>query len=157
MNRFGKAIGIIAGIVFIGFIGRCVYQVLCISCTTPPIKTYTYEGSMDKFEYEFKKFAASQPNMSLKISWRDSSDNRSARDFILQSNNHSNNIKYDLTVYDFNGMTKVDLDDVYNESQKIGGNNIDSVGVKELFDGFKNEFLIRLKKDQNIILKPDFF
>jgi hypothetical protein len=156
MNKAVKIVGAIVALVVIGFIGRCTYMILCISCTTPAIKTYSYDGSMDQFESEFKKFAALHNNMNLKISRRDSSCNICARDITVELK-AAQIIKYDLVLYKFNTTTKVALDDIYDETHKIGGNSTDDKATKELFYGFKNNFLVQLEKDQRLTLTPDFF
>jgi hypothetical protein len=53
-----KVIFIVFAVVFLGFIGRCVYMVLCISCPTPEIKVYEYSRGMNDLEMAFKKFAS---------------------------------------------------------------------------------------------------
>jgi hypothetical protein len=46
---------------------------------------------------------------------------------------------------------------VYDEIQKKGGSDSDNSRVKELFETFKKDILLRLKNDQQVELKPEFF
>ncbi|MGN6639365.1 MAG: hypothetical protein ACTHJ8_10675 [Mucilaginibacter sp.] len=153
MNKTAiRLISVIVVLAFIIIAGKLLYRVLCISCTIPPIKTYNYSGSMDQFEYKIRHFAATAA-VNLEVSRRDSSDNRSARDLIIRVKNSSSIVRYQMVLYDFNGATKLDLEEVYDETHKTGGNDIKNVKTKELYVDFKNKFLPALEKNQDIVLK----
>lgn len=155
-----KAIIIIISLVLIGFVGKCLYKVACISCTPSAIKKYEYSGGINQIELKFKKFAMLNSDVNLKISYRDSSDktNESARDMMIELKNNSKDVVYHIAYIQRkpDKFTSVYLDDVYDKIHKSGGNDIDSSSVKSIFDDFKENFLPRLEK-ADIILKPQFF
>ncbi|MDB5136762.1 MAG: hypothetical protein JWP37_3365 [Mucilaginibacter sp.] len=156
MNRAVKIISIIVGIVLIGFVGRCIYMVLCISCTTPSIKTYDYNGSMDQFENNLKNFTNSNLNLTYKVSRRGPGA-YDARDIIALNKTQSGLMRYELVVYKFNETTKLDIDCIYDETRNVGGCNTEDKIGKELFERFKSDFLLRFEKGQHITLEPNFF
>jgi len=106
MNKSGKVLSVVLVLAFFIFLGRSCYQVLCISCTTAPIKTYDYSGSMDQFDKKIRQFAAINSRINLTISSRDSTIKRSARDITIKIKSDSNNVQYELVLHDFNGATK---------------------------------------------------
>lgn len=156
MTKAIKISTIIIGIAFVCFIGRCAYMILCISCTTAPIKTYDYAGSMDQFDEKLRNFASANSGINLTILSRDSTIKRSARDITIKIKSNPN-VRYELTLYDFNGATKLDLESLYDETHKTGGVNMKDKDVEKLYAGFKTDFLPRLSKSQGIVLKVDWF
>lgn len=158
MSKYIRAAGILLGIGLIFCIGKCFYMVACISCTTPPIETYKYSGSMDDLERGLKAYAQSKPNTSCKVSYRGGlADLRSARDVAITEFVGNDSLKYQLVIYDFNGSTRLDLDCLYSTFQKLGGCSKDNKGVEELFDNFKLQFLPAIKRNQGISLKTTLF
>jgi hypothetical protein len=155
-----KIIIVIIGLIFIGFIGRCLYMVACISCTPSAIKKYEYSGTINQFESKLKTFAISNSDVTLKISYRDGGDktNTTARDMMIELKNNSTDIVYHIAYIQRkpNEYTSIYLDDVYDKIHKSGGNDLDSSSVKPIFNNFKDNFLPRLNK-ADIILKPQFF
>lgn len=151
---------IVLGLILVVFIGRFFYKVACISCTPPSIKKYKYSGEIAQFESKIKTFAKLNPDMNLKISYRDSSDksNTTARDMIIELKNDSANVLYNISYIQRKSdeFTSVYLDELHDEIHKSGGNDLDSTNVKILFNGFTNKFLQRLNR-ANIILKPQSF
>ncbi len=156
MTKATKITTVIIGIVFVCFIGRCAYMILCISCTTAPIKTYDYTGTMDQFDKKIKQFASANSGVNLTISSRDNTIKRSARDITIKIKGNPN-VRYDLVLYDFNGATKLDLEGIYDETHKTGGINMKDKDVEKLYAGFKADLLPRLSKSQGIVLKADWF
>jgi len=53
--------------------------------------------------------------------------------------------------------TWLDLEGIYDETHKTGGNKMKDKDVEKLYAGFKTDFLPRLSKSQGIVLKPDWF
>lgn len=152
-----KITSVIIGVAFVCFVGRCAYMVLCISCTTAPIKTYDYSGTMDQFDKKIRRFAAINSGINLIISSRDSTIKRSARDITIKIKRGSDSIRYELVLYDFNDATKLDLEGIYDETRNTGGTNIKDKDVEQLYAGFKTDFLPRLSNSQGIVLNPDWF
>ena len=111
---------------------------------------------MDQFEDDLKNFTLSHPTVTYKLSRRGEGVN-DARDIIVQNKTLSADVRYDLVIYKFNDDTKLDLDCIYDETHKTGGCSTDDKGVKVLFEGFKNNFLVQLQKEQHIELTPNFF
>ncbi|HTK17869.1 MAG TPA: hypothetical protein VL442_00065 [Mucilaginibacter sp.] len=157
MNRAVKIISIVAVLAFFVVLGRSCYQVLCISCTPAPIKTYNYSGTMDQFDEKIRQFAAINPGVNLTISSRDSTIRYSAKDINIKVKSRSNNVRYELVLYDFNGSTKLDLEGIYDETHNTGGTNMKDKDVEKLYNGFKTNFLPQLSKSQGIVLKIDWF
>jgi hypothetical protein len=151
MKRIVRIIGIVIMVALIFFMGKCFLMVACISCTTPPIKTYRYVGSMDQFEYNVKHFILVNPTMSCSITRRGGVND--ARDIVIKTKSNNNNIKYDLVLYKFNDATDVDLSDIYDETNHTGGNDIKQKAVSDLYDDFKNNFLLKLENEEHIVLK----
>ncbi|HVS91413.1 MAG TPA: hypothetical protein VHE59_05225 [Mucilaginibacter sp.] len=112
---------------------------------------------MDDLESKIRKYSAANPNVRLKISRRSSSDDYSARDINVETENASDSIKYHLVLYDFNRATKLDLEEIYDETHHKGGNDINDPAVAKLYAGFEEKFLSKLEKDQNIKLKSGLF
>ena len=160
MKKATGIIVVIIGLIFIGFIGRCLYMVACISCTPSEIKKYEYAENINQFESKFKTFAKLNPDLNLKISYRDNSDktNTSARDMIIELKTDSINVIYHISYIQRkpDKFTSVYLDDLYDKIHKKGGNSLDSADVKNIFNGFESNFLPRLNK-AGIILKQQHF
>ncbi|MDB5150418.1 MAG: hypothetical protein JWQ57_4438 [Mucilaginibacter sp.] len=152
-----KIIFIAVGLVLAGFAGRCVYMIACISCTFPPIKTYNYSGSMDQFESAFKAFAILDTDITYQIKQRDSSLVNSARDLTVLLKDKSDTITYNIVLSKPNKDAKVALIGAFDSARKTGGYSDDDPAVKQLFNQFKTDFLVRLEKDGHIILKSDPF
>jgi len=160
MPKTIKIIVIAIGAAFVFCIGRCFYMIACISCTTPDIETYKYAGTMDQLENGFKQYARVNANSSCKVSWRDNSDNFSARDVNMSIIHKLDTIRYQMVIYDFNKSTRLGLSCIYkqNDSQSIGGCNLKDHGVESLFkNNFQDQFLIDLQKKENIVLKTTLF
>jgi hypothetical protein len=147
--------------IVICFIFICAYICFggCINYISAPIKKYEYSGGITEFENGLKKFANANPGMTLTISRRDSTNDNSARDMIVELKGYSRDIVYDLAYVEtlHNEITEIDLIGIHDKIRKTGGYKFKDVGVKELFNDFKNDFLMRLEKDQDIILKPETF
>ena len=156
MNKSGKVLSVILVLAFFIFLGRSCYQVLCISCTPDPVKTYNYPGSMDELENHFKSYAVANPDIYYKISRR-GPGSIDARDIIIKLRRQDNSIESHLVIYDFNGSTKLDIEEIFDQSHKNGGRNADDKKVKELLTEFENSFLTRFKKNEKIEFKRRFF
>lgn len=154
MQKIIKISGIVIGVVLLFCIGRCVYMVACISCTTPSIKTYNFAGSMDQLENNFKNFAIANSNIQCEISRR-GTDPFDARDVKIKIKNWD--INCNLVIHDFNNNTKLDIREIYDYTYKKGGNDANDKNVKELLNKFEKTFLVQLQKDQGIQLKTPFF
>ena len=145
---------------FVIYVGSIFYKVACISCTPPAIKKYKYFGNINQFEFKLKTFAKLNSDVDLNISYRDSSDktNTTARDVMIELKNDSTDIIYHLAYIQRkpDEFTSIYLDDINDKIHKISGNDLDSAGVKKRFNGFTNNFLLRLNKAY-IVLKPQFF
>jgi hypothetical protein len=165
MNRVVKIAITIVGIVLIGFVGRCVYMVLCISCTPGPLKTYNYSGSMDQLEDNFKRFAAHHQDINFEVSRRgtdslDKINNISpelkaiaARDIIIKQKIDGKDIESHLVIYDFNGSTKLDVEEILDNTDKKGVDDANDSNVKKKLKKFEENFLTEFEKDQKIELE----
>jgi len=162
MNKYVRIAIILLGVALVVCIGRCFYMVACISCTPDPVKTYNYPGSMDELEDNFKSFATANPDIDCKISHRGTDSMAvknnvpadimavAARDITIKQKIKGSDIECHLVIYDFNGSTKLDIEEIFDQSHKRGGNNADDKNVKELLTEFENSFLTRFKKDQHV-------
>lgn len=169
MNRVVKIAIAVVGIVLVGLAGRCVYMVLCISCTPGPLKTYNYSGSMDQLEDNFKKFVAHHQDINCEISRRgtdslDKINNISpelkaiaARDIIIKQKIDGKDIESDLVIYDFNGSTKLDVEEIFDNTDKKRVSDASGSNVKKRLKNFEENFLAEFEKDQHITLEPNFF
>jgi hypothetical protein len=156
MQKIIKISGIVVGIILLFCIGKCFYMVACISCTPDPVKTYNYPGTMDQLENNFKMFAEANPDIYYKISRR-GVGLTDARDITIKLKINNSDIECHLVIYDFNGSTKLDIDEIFDNTHKKGDNNENDKNVKELLNRFEKYFLLRFQKDQDIQLKTPFF
>lgn len=136
---------LIAGIAFMGCDNR-----------GHTIKTYEYAGSIDQFEGRLKQFANKHPDMIFTISLR-GNDFYGIRDIIIETKGRSHNIRYDLVARTSKERTKIDLTAIYDEFDDTVANTHSKPETSKLIDDFNNGFLVQLKKEQQIILTPDFF
>ena len=143
------------GVFLLWQIGRCFYMVACISCTTPPVKTYNYSGSMDQLENGFKNFSIENSNINCEISHRGSS-RIAARDVEIKMRMNNSDIVCNLVIYDFNNNTKLDIEEIHDTTHKTGGNDADDKNVENLLIEFNKHYLIKFQKDQNVQLKKPF-
>ena len=169
MNKAVKVLSVVVVLTFIVVAGRSCYQVLCISCTPGPVKTYNYPGSMDELENHFKRFALANPDIDCKISHRGTDSmaarenlpadfiTKAARDVIIKQKIKAKDIECHLVIYDFNGSTKLDIDEIFDPNHNNVGQNADDKNVKELLAEFENSFLTRFTKDQKIEFKRKLF
>jgi hypothetical protein len=156
MNRYVRIAIIVLGGALVVCVGRCLYMVACISCTPDPIKTYNYSGSMDQLENNFKSFAAANPDIHYGASRR-GPGHIDARDITIKLKINDSDIECHLVIYDFNGSTKLDIEEIFDTTHNKGGNNASDKNVKELLTEFENSFLTRFQKDQKIEFKRSFF
>jgi hypothetical protein len=148
-----KIIFVIAGVIVLFFMGKCFYMVACISCTTLPIKIYGYNGSMDDLEADLKSFDKKHSFVDVSISRR-GPGKYDARDVTVNVRLKYKSVKYTLGIRDFNNDTELTVDELFDETNKRGGNKEDAPEVKELFKEFKNSFLPQFEREQNTTLKP---
>jgi hypothetical protein len=69
-----KAIIIITGLIFLVFMGTCVYFVGGVSATFSPIRKYVFQGNVEQFGKTLEKYEKLDSNFKYKISRRDSSN-----------------------------------------------------------------------------------
>jgi len=156
MQKIVKIFLVLGGLIFIGLMLRGCYKVLCISCTPDPVKTYDYPGSMDQLENNFKNFAADNHSIYYNLSRR-GADPKDARDITIKLEINNNDIECHLVIYDFNESTELDIDEIFDNTHKKGGNNASDQNVKMLLIEFENSFMTPFKKDQKIEFKRRFF
>jgi len=147
---------LIIGVILIGFIGRCVYMVLCISCTTPPIKTYEYKGSVAQFAISVEKLTLSNNDIEVKISRRDSSNkvDDGGRDMEIAIKKDTDNVIYGLVCEQDAHNTQIEMVSAIKNNIH-GGYSATAPEVKELLNNFENDFLVRLKNQQHVVLKSE--
>jgi len=140
----------------VGLIGRCVYMVLCISCTYPPIATYEYTGSVDDLAVSLKKFAASNPEITFKFSRRDSTAQKDNgdRDLDIEFKRDSSIISYGLVCNQGQNTTEVELTSAFSHNNTYGGYGIKAPGVNKFLVYFEKDLLVRFKNQEHIDLVP---
>ena len=55
------------GLIIVCFAGTCMYFVVGVSSTSPPIKKYKYLGSIDQLIHGIQKYSSSDTNVTIKI------------------------------------------------------------------------------------------
>jgi len=157
MYKAIKVIAIVIGGILVALAGKCVYMILCISCTFPPIKEYQYQGSIDQLGRSIQKFTLSNPGVTYKFSRRDSSarvDNGD-RDLVIGIKKDTSIISYEFVCEGSKNKTELKLVGAHGRNDAYGGYTINAPGVKDLLNNFENSFLVRLEREEHVILKPE--
>jgi hypothetical protein len=156
MRKPFTIIAVVVGFMVLGFIGRCFYMVACISCTYPPIKTYEFQGRLNSLGSVLQRFALANPGVTYKFSRRDSTvaDN-GYRDLIVELKHDTTTISYGFDCEKENNRIKLDLVSAITKAGTFGGYSKNAPGVDALVQYFENDFLQRLKKDDNVIIKAE--
>ena len=156
MQKAIKIISIIIGLALIGLIGRCFYMIACISCTYPPIKEYKFEGTVEQFGQVLSTFALTDSNFSYKISRRDSTqqEDNGDRDMVVNIKHGNDKIEYGLVCDEDKNTAHIKLVSAFKNST-YGGYTDESPKVKLLLGVFENDFLIKLKQTEHIVLTPE--
>ena len=154
-----KRLSIIAitvfGLCLVGFVGRCLYMVLCISCTSPPIQTYQFQGSVASLDSLLRNFAMSNPGITYKFSRRDSSAEKDDgyRDLEIELKKDTSTISFGL-VCDQNGnKTDIEVVSAFIKNSINGGYVAEAPGVKKLMNVFEKDFLGPFKHQEHIVLE----
>jgi hypothetical protein len=161
MKKTLNIVGIVVGVVLVCLIGRCFYMVACISCTSPPIKVYNYNGSVAQLSKSFQKFVISHPTIRVKISRRNYAvEDDGSRDVSIVFTKDTTTTTYDMVcdqdqkeqnVYE----THIKLTSAFNNKPFFGGYGIKADGMKQLISKFNNEFLETLSKEQHVFVKEE--
>ena len=155
-----NAITILTWLIFLSFVGLCIYFVGGVSATIPPIKKYIFQGNVEQFGKSLEKYASFNPNLKFKISRRDSSNkvDDGGRDIDIEAQKSDVHITYALVCEnvekDNTINTEIDLVEARDTTHNIGGYGIKADGMKSLLDYFENDFFAGLKKNQHVIINP---
>ncbi|MDB5011376.1 MAG: hypothetical protein JWQ06_2165 [Mucilaginibacter sp.] len=156
-----KLIVIIICFVVIGFIGTCMYFVVGVSSTIPPIKKYEFSGSVNQLLYGINKYTSTNANVTLKIT--DTTGNKHDGYAIymdIEIKSEASVIIYNLKCEKDNDdgeadKTLVQLIGAFNErNYKVGGYGINGTGVKKMVNDFELAFLMGLKQQQHMSIIP---
>jgi hypothetical protein len=146
-------IGSILGIIMIGFVGRVVYMIACISCTYPPIKTYEFQGNIDDLRADFYEFA-NNPGISCRFTNRGNTDPADSvgTDLTIELKRDTSTIKYGFVCEVDDDTVDIALVSATNWDGTYGGYTKNAAGVNEFVKVFEKNFLQRLEKENNVII-----
>nr|WP_294792195.1 hypothetical protein [uncultured Mucilaginibacter sp.] len=155
-----KVLVVIVVIIATIYIGQLVYKTLCISCTTPPVKEYTYRGPVADLIAGFKVLASSNEKIKFRIS--DTLDYKSGEDayaMTITVNYQNQVIRYDLIGENLPSSTRgletrIKLTGANNLTNNKGGYGIGADGIQEILNEFQLLILEPLAKKQNIEITP---
>ena len=148
MKKSVKIIAIIvAGLCLVGFVGRCFYMVLCISCSYPPIQTYEFNGSVADLDSSLQNFAVANPAITYKFSRRDSSaeEDNGDRDLEIELKKDTSTVSYGLVCEQNENTTDVEVVSAFIKNSINGGYVAEAPGVKKLMNVFAKDFLVRFE------------
>ncbi|HWZ34617.1 MAG TPA: hypothetical protein VNW51_00580 [Mucilaginibacter sp.] len=148
MPKIVRIIIVVFGAAFVFCIGRCFYMVACISCTSDPIKIYSYNGTVSQFGESLKAFADLNPNISYKFSRRDSSNLKDdgGRDLEVVVKNDTAQFTYGFVCDQEKHQTEVKLVSAFNKKYTMGGYGGKGRGMDKLLNYLDDYFLTPLKK-----------
>ena len=156
MGKYIRVAGILLGIGLIFCIGRCFYMIACISCTSPPIKTYIYSGNVEKFQRSLEVIFNNNPDILYKFSRRDSSNkvDDGGRDVEIFIKKDTSTLEYGLVCDQHPSKTEIKLVSAFSQEYTYGGYSSEANGVSELVKDFDLHFIAPLRK-QHIISDSD--
>ena len=130
---------IVVGLCLVGFVGRCFYMVLCISCTYPAIQTYEFQGSVTNLDSSLRNFAMSNTAINYKFSRRDSSakEEDGYRDLEIELKKDTSNISYGLVCDENKNTTEIEVTSAFIKNSIYGGYLAEAPGVKKLINVFE--------------------
>ncbi len=158
MKKHHKVIAIIiAGLCALAVIGRVFYMVICISCTSPPIETYKFHGTVEDLDSSLQKFANANPTLTYKFSRRDSTakEDNGSRDLEIELKKDTSIISYGLVCEENDNTTEIKLVSAFSRYNTYGGYIKEAPGVKELVEYFEKGFVSPLKKEEHVEIKPE--
>ncbi|GAB3913472.1 hypothetical protein [Mucilaginibacter boryungensis] len=147
-----KIIFIIFSVIILGFIGRCIYMVACVSCTIPHIKDYEYAGRLTKFESGLHNQIHDHKDISFKnMDTVGDKDTGYAYDINIQfKDSLLYNLRYEAIS---NNKIVIGLIGALDLKTNKGGYGIKADGMNELLKEFDRRVLRPLKDEQHIELK----
>lgn len=138
-----------------------LYPIICISCTYPPIKNYTYNGTMSNLVSGIQNYAYTNPHIILTITDTTGAEkDNPAIYFNVEISKPNQDILYNLEC-ERRGFairktqTEIKLIGAFNRTNTSGGYKIEDLGVKSLVTIFDSNFLSDLKKQTNISVVPN--
>jgi len=155
-----RVITIILGLALMGFIGTCVYFVVGVSSTIPPIKKYVFSGNVNSFLAGIKEYVATDSDIIFKITDRTGNEQNGYGIYMnLEIRNSTSDIEYNLKCekkdIEDGGNTLIKLIGVHDKNNyNVGGYGINGIGVKQMVSDFEMGFLIKLKEKEGISIKP---
>jgi hypothetical protein len=146
---------IIAGLCAIAVVGRMFYMVICISCTSPPIQKYEFQGSVADLDSSLQNFAMSNPAITYKFSRRDSSaeEDNGDRDLEIELKKDTSTISYGLVCDQNENTTDIEVVSAFIKNSINGGYVAEAPGVKKLMNVFEKDFLVRFEDGDDRLQK----
>jgi hypothetical protein len=136
------------GVIILFYVGTCIYQVACISCTIPHINEYEYKGSVNSLFAALKKNSVQHPGMTVANTGTVGDKNSGYAYYMdINTKHKEHQMKFDIKVEpNDNGLrTNISLIGAFDITNNTGGYGKKADGMDTLLKIFNSKVLIPLR------------